>query len=269
MSLMPIPAPRKRRRKPPSNSKLPSALELLNVVSTTPLGLVSPFMTWAADLKTEYPPEGQVTYRNLRRQVRHRIIYNVASLKNQRMVACESFNEQKLAYLLEAHPHVKAYVEQPFILKWKDASGIRHKHIPDFLVKMKNGEQLVIEVKPDNALDDMQLVERTKLLSQILPAYESKRYVLVTSSQIELNALENARTIKRFSYVRVDDFEVETIRVKFSDTSKPMTFEILVEIAGIPMAGDKIKSLIRVGMLGFDMNRPFNSETVLSWIGDE
>ena len=268
VSLMPIPAPRSKRRQSFRKSTLPSALELLNAVSSTSLGLVSPFMEWPADLNVEYPPVGEKTYRNLNRQVRHRIIYSLASQKNQRMVACESYNEQKMAYLLEAHPSVKAYVEQPFLLTWKDISGMRHKHVPDFLVTMRSGDQLVIEVKPDNALDDIKLIERTKLLNQLMPAFISKRYALVVASQIEGIALENAQVIKRMENTNVDRIEVEAIRRAFYDTKSPISIRALSNIVGISETAIKVRSLIRAGVIGFDMNRRFDDQTVLFWIGE-
>jgi hypothetical protein len=56
--------------------------------------------------------------------------------------------EEKTAYVLHAHPDFADLWEQPSAVKYIDEHGKKRRHIFDFLLLLKNGTRIAIQVKP-------------------------------------------------------------------------------------------------------------------------
>jgi hypothetical protein len=68
-------------------------------------------------------------------------------------VAYESWVERDVAMLLDFDPLIVAFAAQPFWLCWPDGQGDR-KHAPDFFARRVDGTGVVVDVRPDELVDE-------------------------------------------------------------------------------------------------------------------
>lgn len=263
-----MPHPARRKRKEPLKG-LVSAQFLLDFFANLKQPLQRCDLGWQADLRIHWPERPNEPYRDIRRVVKYKTTYYLSSHKNKRTVACESNLEFLMATLLEANPQVTSFIEQPFLVTWKDQAGIHHKHIPDFLARFRNGMRLLIEVKPDSALNELEINERTQLIQSEFSRDSKFHYVMIIESQILGTTLENAKAVLRYPRIDVNPHEIEALRVAFSGAITPPSIESLCNSHSLNNLRDlesKILGLIRLGYINFDMEFPFNSRSPLFWI---
>lgn len=82
------------------------------------------------------------------------------SYKVGRPVAWESSLELRCIWFLEYSTAVKSYEEQPLVVDYIGADGKAAKTTPDFLVHLKRGGPLLIEVKPERKLKEKESAVR-------------------------------------------------------------------------------------------------------------
>ena len=214
-------------------------------------------------------PANNARVRNLKKNCSYRRICLYPSAKNKKMIQCESNIERKLVHLLEFHPEIVSYKEQPCIIKWIDKDGFNHKHIPDFRIEFKNGNIIFIEVKPDKALNDISIGQRTEIIGKGIAAKYGFQYLLIVESQLDKVSLTNADILRCFPKDEIPAFEVEYLRKIFKSAHVPISIDTLVENESIRAQDhtmDYIKNLIRRGVLVFDMTSQFNQKTPLRWV---
>lgn len=68
-------------------------------------------------------------------------------------VGFESWLERDHLMLLDFDPDVMGVVSQPFWLSWRDGT-YRRRHVPDFFVRLRDGSAVVIDVRPDDQIDE-------------------------------------------------------------------------------------------------------------------
>lgn len=264
-----MPHPARRKRKEPSTKGLVSAQFLLDFFANLNQSLRRCDLGWEPDLRIHWPKQPNEPYRDIRKVVKYKTTYGLSSYKNKRSIGCESYLEFLMATLLEANPHVTSFIEQPFLVTWKDQAGIHHKHIPDFLARFRNGMSLLIEVKPDTALNKLEINERTQLLQSAFSRDSKFHYVMIIESQILGTTLENAKAVLRYPRIDVNPHEIEALRVAFSGAITPPSIESLCNLHSLNNLRDlesKILGLIRHGYIKFDMEFPLNSRSPLFWI---
>ena len=69
-------------------------------------------------------------------------------------VGYESWLERDHVMLLDFDPQVTAIASQPFWLRWRDGGGRSRRHAPDFFARMADGTGLVIDVRPDDRIEE-------------------------------------------------------------------------------------------------------------------
>ena len=74
------------------------------------------------------------------------------------LVGYESLLERDRLWLADFDPAVRQIAGQPFWLSGRDGSTIR-RHVPDFLLQLRNGNYLVVDVKPARLLEDPKVAE--------------------------------------------------------------------------------------------------------------
>jgi hypothetical protein len=132
------------------------------------------------EIRFEFPGADQLRMRRLVHRGAPRPVFKFHSLKEGRVVQCESGLEVEAAMLFDACPTVTTYAEQPVALHYFDA-GVPRYHIPDFSFRA-GGHRELIEVKFEGDVDDA-IRHRTKLLSRLLEQY-GWRYRVVTEATI-------------------------------------------------------------------------------------
>ena len=69
-------------------------------------------------------------------------------------VGFESWLERDHLMLMDFDPEVAAVASQPFWLHWRDGAGRSRRHAPDLFARMADGSGLVIDVRPDDRIED-------------------------------------------------------------------------------------------------------------------
>lgn len=75
------------------------------------------------------------------------------SATNGRHVGYESWVERDVAMMLDFDPAVTAFSSQPFWLYWAGEKGQR-RHAPDFFARLADGGGVVVDVRPDEQVDE-------------------------------------------------------------------------------------------------------------------
>jgi hypothetical protein len=68
-------------------------------------------------------------------------------------VGYESWLERDRLMLLDFDPQVTGMASQPFQLSWTGLEGKRVRHTPDFFVRRADGTALVVDVRPDDRIE--------------------------------------------------------------------------------------------------------------------
>ena len=68
-------------------------------------------------------------------------------------VGYESWLERDHVMLLDFDPLVAAIAAQPFWLRWRDDAGRSRRHAPDLFARMADGSGVVIDVRPDDRIE--------------------------------------------------------------------------------------------------------------------
>ena len=69
-------------------------------------------------------------------------------------VGYESWLERDHVMLLDFDPRVTAIAAQPFWLRWRDGAGRSRRHAPDLFARMAGGSGVVIDVRPDDRIEE-------------------------------------------------------------------------------------------------------------------
>lgn len=65
----------------------------------------------------------------------------------------ESWAERDVVMMLDFDSQVVGLSSQPFWLHWQDG-GLRRRHAPDFFARLADGSGVVVDVRPDELIDD-------------------------------------------------------------------------------------------------------------------
>jgi hypothetical protein len=82
-------------------------------------------------------------------------------------IQCESFQERKLALLLDRDLTVQEYRSQPERFSFTDSFGVSHTYVPDFIVWKTTGEIEMHEVTLTSRLAKVNIAEREKAAREI------------------------------------------------------------------------------------------------------
>lgn len=164
-------------------------------------------------IKLIFPAKGEVRTRKVSTRSRARPTGEYPSWKMERMLEWESHNELNAFVLLDANPDVKAFSEQPVLIKYC-INGMAAKHHPDILVS-KNGSLQIQEIKPEREAKKVDVRIRTEFLEKYLPKLGYSYHVVTGEQLSDKLQLLNARTILKFGRNAIDSKSREMLRVYF------------------------------------------------------
>jgi hypothetical protein len=104
------------------------------------------------------------------------------SKKNRRMIYWESLLELDYIKTLEFDPEVTSYKSQPIEIEYW-FQGKKRRYFPDFLVTKRTEEIFLVEVKPEDKVED----EENKIKAQVGEMYCKEQdwsYIVVTEKDI-------------------------------------------------------------------------------------
>ena len=214
-------------------------------------------------LKIKFAEDGK-RIRKIVRRSNSRMTGKFPSRKNGRMMQWESKYELETFQVLEISPLVAAYSEQPAELKYSGVDGIEHRHYPDILVVLRNGIKMFIEVKPESAITDQALADRTHLIANLL-RHKGYQYLLVLPEQVEsLAYLENAKYLLLYSKMPMPEKVWEMVRCMLNDEAS-MELLALITLLGHTDARSWIYSLVISGVVFCDLSEPITDQTLVRW----
>lgn len=213
-------------------------------------------------LTISFAPDGERARKVVRRS-NYRMTGKQPSSKCKRMVQWESHYEKKAFQLLEVSPYVKTYREQPALFEYQDANGVMKIHYPDIFVKLINGIKLFIEVKPQRAKDNEDLLSRESLLKKLL-SQKGFKYLQIYPEQIEsFNYQKNAQHM----LWHTKSLPLYPVKEKISNflyREQQTSLENLIEYLNDLNARSWIFSLLADGLIYCDLSMPLIGSTLLS-----
>jgi hypothetical protein len=188
--------------------------------------------------------------------------------KNSRMMQWESHLELASFRILEICPHVTSFREQPARITYCDETNVTHLHYPDISVVLRSGTEVFLEIKPESAKQDMDLMRRTSLLQRLLYS-KGYYYLLVFPDQLESGFyLNNAIELLYHSNRPLSEGVVESIRRIFREHNQ-LKLASLIMFLGNESARSSIYKMLMSGYLVCDLSKPLNAETPIFWSESE
>lgn len=184
----------------------------------------------------------------------------VPSLKEGRMVACESTLERDFAILVEADTSVLAYSEQPITIEYV-LDGKAHSYTPDFAV-LRNGRIIFVEVKPEAKALRPEYVRKFAAV-RIAFAKIGHRFVVLTEKDIRRQPrLRNAEFLHHWGRSGPANDELDVV-VSELHAAGNTTVANLADRLGRPNAVESIYRAIAVGRVTADMSEPLGPSSQL------
>lgn len=122
----------------------------------------------------------------------------------------ESHLEKNFIMVALACPVVIDIVHQPIELTLVELNGKTHKYTPDFRIRLADGTEIIVEVKPEVFLAENQ-AKHDLAKSQL--AAEGTPFLVITDKHIDANGL-SARAILLMRYARLRFDEASALECK-------------------------------------------------------
>lgn len=183
------------------------------------------------------------------------------SLKNNRMIHCESILEADTARYLELSPHVERYEAQPTVETYYDKNGDPHRYYPDFRVVLCDGSEVDVEAKPEKKLNAP--IVKAKLEAVIRRYAElGRRFRIFTDRHVRCEPLySNLQLIQRHSRTPIHQSMLNDLKRLL----KQAAFRSIAEAAAVLGGEQHVYRLIAVGHLEVDFNQQI-SQNSLVWL---
>jgi len=184
------------------------------------------------------------------------------SRKLGRMVQWESLLERDAILILEHRPDVDWYEEQPSEEIYYDAYGTAWRYTPDFGVRLTNGSEFHIEVKPLGKLVDVDLCHKLALI-ELRYKETGRRFEIWTEREIRADPrFSTLRTIHR-ARVRLDNFDTEQQLAQLRDQARVSFREAALALGG----KHQVHRLLSQGAIQADFECALNDEAFV-WLKD-
>lgn len=214
------------------------------------------------NIKISFSPDGERARKVVRRS-NYRMTGKQPSAKCGRMVHWESHHEKRAFQLLEVSPYVKSYREQPAKFVYQGADGVMKTHYPDIYVELINGTRLFIEIKPDRAKDNEDLLNRETRLKKLL-SKKGFKYIQIYPEQIESFHYQKNAQDMLWHTKSIPLYPVKEKIKKFVSTEHKASLEKLIDFLNDSNAKSWICSLLAEGVIHCDLSMPLIGSTLLS-----
>lgn len=190
----------------------------------------------------------------------------VASRKNKRMIASESSLERDLLVRLEFDPVVERYEEQPVCIQYSDGEGHQRTYTPDVLVYYRvdilpGWSPLLCEVKYRAELFDKWKEIKPKVRAgRSYARQQGWRFKIFTEREIRTPYLENAKFLRSYRRVAVDEAQARLILDALSESIESDPDQLLTRIHQDPSKRAALLPtlwrLVSDGHIGIDLSQP-------------
>jgi TnsA endonuclease N terminal len=199
--------------------------------------------------------------RKLRRGRRGTHIVHFPSIKNERVVVCESRLEADFALSLEFDPDIESYIPQPETFEIF-LDGRSRRYTPDFLTIARSGARKYWEVKPDGAVENaglMRLIEAVRNFAH----QRNTSFDLVKSAWIRRDPfLSNMKQIYSKAHVASPE-SIEFMQHTFDENHGALTYGQLRELPGPPSFAALARMIVS-NRVAVDFHQPLGLDTTLT-----
>ncbi|WP_341906265.1 TnsA endonuclease N-terminal domain-containing protein [Fluviicola taffensis] len=194
----------------------------------------------------------------------------ISSKKNLTHVWFESALEKDFALLLEYHPTVNRYTEQPVTIEYMVNDKVR-VYTPDFLVHFKDPDQkpwlCEIKYRDDFSMNFKKYKAKFKAAVQFCKE-QGWEFKLISENNIRTPLLENLKFLNRYEKEYVDQNCYDLILNRVNDLGSTTPREVLVSIsdANPSIHAKCVYALwyaLRISKVGCDYSKPLTLETEL------
>lgn len=213
-------------------------------------------------LTIAFPENGKIRSRKVVTRSRARATGKFPSMKMMRAMQWESPNELNAFRLLEANPEVTHFQEQPCVLQFILNGEIR-RHYPDILVVTRETKEFW-EVKPEEEASRPEVVERTALLTKVLPALGYQYRVVLGEDLAKRPRIENVNYLLDYGRKEITPIIREQVRLLFN-LSKHQRWRDVIKAENGKINRDHLCRLILDGDIHIDIDQKISDATVLSW----
>lgn len=199
-----------------------------------------------------------------------KVIGKFPSLKMNTAIWWESQLERDYIYLLEIDPDVLSYQGQPFTITY-DSLDKRRKYTPDFLLERKGSRQIV-EVKPDNKVEEFQNTRRFQQAANFCSAYNLE-FVVVTEKTIRVQPrLDNIKLLHRYARVALSWHNYIDCSEYFRSVETSSLLEAEKNLKAKGVTRNYLLRLLWSGFLSTDLMKPITplsliqlSRSAINW----
>ena len=189
------------------------------------------------------------------------------SRKTGRMVHFEGLLERDAIYLFETSPLIESYSEQPITIHFPDGGRIR-RYTPDFVLDLKNGDQIFVEVKPKRSLEQPDICHKLEQIENYFHRHGQKFLVLTDADIRQQPRLNNLKWLYQQTPRSIPSF----VKIRISVNRLIQHFPMSLQLASTLMANIECNpfSLLLDGWLHCDLAEILNydSELYLSMEND-
>lgn len=201
-----------------------------------------------------------------------KVIGKFPSLKMNTAIWWESQLERDYIYLLEIDPDVLSYQGQPFTITY-DSLDKRRKYTPDFLLERKGSRQIV-EVKPDNKVEEFQNTRRFQQAANFCSAYNLE-FVVLTEKTIRVQPrLDNIKLLHRYARVALSWHNYIDCSEYFRSVETSSLLEAEKNLKAKGVTRNYLLRLLWSGFLSTDLMKPITplsliqlSRSAINWEG--
>lgn len=187
------------------------------------------------------------------------------SFKMNRMVARESQLERRACYLFEFSKGVKSFREQPITFKIPFFDKVR-RYTPDFELILSTGEIVYVEIKPENKLQDLDVLSFYNNISVQLNR-ESYQFIVITDKEL-INPIRerNLIILRAYQQQLLSNYEIEQTISWFKQRAKPI---YLKELMTFLSSTHRAYTFIVQGLISIDLDKPFSEDTIIDYLKED
>jgi hypothetical protein len=183
------------------------------------------------------------------------------SIKNERVVVCESRLEADFATWLEFDPDIESYIPQPETFEIF-VDGCLHRYTPDFLTIARSGARKYWEVKPDGVVENGELMRLFEAARSFAHQRDSS-FDLVTAEWIRREPfLSNMKQLYSKAHV-VSPGSIEFMQQTFEKNHGALTYAQLRAQPGPPSFAALARMVVS-NRISFDFREPLGLDTFLT-----
>jgi hypothetical protein len=189
-------------------------------------------------------------------------IVHFPSLKNRKVVVCESELEADFCVWLEYEANVVEYAPQPGTFSLA-LEGAPSRYTPDFQITYDTGEIRYIEVKPDHIFQDAGYLRKIDEFKRIAEQH-GYSFGLVTERDIRIQPkLRNLQNLYNRLHL-VTDVEVAYALDSLKSSSTGITLRTLLS-SSFPPSVKSIAKGVFTRLISADLDQPFTLDSRITY----